>query len=524
MNEVRLAVVEHPEARGPNLGERNEHADNRTTRDRYQAARRAERELGMATQARGELRKLASGWEGRVRIDGKRVGFTLTTIAFCDEAGARARCTAMAEIAKRLAKAGHAGETEKLLEMGARARVGKPWDAVVAAVDLLCGGCTRADGVVRPTLAEVGKQWRSGELHRLHKNHVKKKKARSVQRDEEVARLYVDPLLGHLDPADIELTECDLMMAGIPEGRSASTCRIAGQYLRRLLAMCVYPLKLRTTNPVPKGWLPSIDNAKAKECLYPDEDRTLLSFTPVPVLRRLAYGFLNREGMRTDELSCLEWRDVDLERGRVSLDENKTDDPRDWDLGVAVVRALSAWKARYCPDAEPGERVFAERGVPLNVDKLAEQLRRDLKRAGVTREKLFERSANRQPIRAHDLRATFVTIALATGKTETWVADRTGHKSSTMINRYRRKARGWNVGTLDDLDGVIPELAPIATPQHRPVASTSRRAGKRPDRSNAEESAIPRQATGSGEAFKTAALDHSATPPSTGHLTVSTRS
>ena len=44
-------------------------------------------------------------------------------------------------------------------------------------------------------------------------------------------------------------------------------------------------------------------------------------------------------------------------------------------------------------------------------------------------------------MRAHDLRAGFVTTALANGKTETWVADRTGHKSHSMIKRYTRQAR-----------------------------------------------------------------------------------
>jgi integrase len=41
----------------------------------------------------------------------------------------------------------------------------------------------------------------------------------------------------------------------------------------------------------------------------------------------------------------------------------------------------------------------------------------------------------RKPVRVHDLRATFVTVSLANGKTETWVQDRTGHKSTLMIAR-----------------------------------------------------------------------------------------
>jgi hypothetical protein len=93
---------------------------------------------------------------------------------------------------------------------------------------------------------------------------------------------------------------------------------------------------------------------------------------------------------------------------------------------------------------------------------MAKHLRADLKAAGVTRSELFERSAVRRPVRVHDLRATFVTISLANGKSETWVADRTGHRSSEMINRYRRQARTWSelgLGELSPLNRALPDLA-----------------------------------------------------------------
>ena len=74
---------------------------------------------------------------------------------------------------------------------------------------------------------------------------------------------------------------------------------------------------------------------------------------------------------------------------------------------------------------------------------------------------LFEKSDTRLPIRAHDLRGTFVTVALANGKTEAWVADRTGHRSSQMINTYRRTARTYaelGLGELEPMVEAIPEL------------------------------------------------------------------
>ena len=87
---------------------------------------------------------------------------------------------------------------------------------------------------------------------------------------------------------------------------------------------------------------------------------------------------------------------------------------------------------------------------------MADLLRDDLKLAGVTRAELYERSEVRMPIRAHDLRSTFVTLSLAAGRSETWVSDRTGHRSTQMISRYRRAAR-----TADELE--IGELARTAS-------------------------------------------------------------
>ena len=63
----------------------------------------------------------------------------------------------------------------------------------------------------------------------------------------------------------------------------------------------------------------------------------------VPLVERLFYGVLAREGLRASEALSLTWEDVDLENGMLHLDENKTDDARSWalDLGVAEARLES---------------------------------------------------------------------------------------------------------------------------------------------------------------------------------------
>lgn len=59
-------------------------------------------------------------------------------------------------------------------------------------------------------------------------------------------------------------------------------------------------------------------------------------------------------------------------------------------------------------------------------------------------------------------------MSLATGKSESWIADRTGHRSSTMIGRYKRIARTFDelrIGALASMNEAIPELR---SPMDRP--------------------------------------------------------
>ena len=113
-----------------------------------------------------------------------------------------------------------------------------------------------------------------------------------------------------------------------------------------------------------------------------DEDARLLGCLSVPLSYRLLYGFLSREGMRKSEALGLTWGDIDLARGAVCLDANKTDDPRTWALDPGVAEALRrAWVA---PDRRhPRPRLAraalrrhprAERAPPAPVEEAPSQV------------------------------------------------------------------------------------------------------------------------------------------------------
>lgn len=343
--------------------------------------------------------------------------------------------------------------------------------AIQALVTELAGGVTEAtpEALESATFRDVAERWVSGELARLYPDHVRAK--RSADRDgDRLDALY--PTIGNVPIAAFALADAERAMASLPSGRASATRRHYAQLIAKVLKIAVYPLRLIEASPIPAGWLPKIRRTKSLTFVHPAEDAALLACAAVPLPRRVLWGLLTREGLRLSEALTLRWRDV--AKGAITLSRTKTDEGRAWASSPGTAEALAAFRPEGVDDSE---LVFALGAVR------PEELRADLGAAGVTRPELFEKSPHRQPIRVHDLRGTFVTLSLANGKTETWVADRTGHRSSIMINRYRRAARTaaeLGLGPLAPLNEAIPELArgpgngPAGGPKtRRPLGGTA---------------------------------------------------
>ncbi len=336
-----------------------------------------------------------------------------------------------------------------------------------ADLDVLPEGPAGSDPALHGGMAfrDFANAWTDGSLAGRYPDDVPKK--RSSRSDRARLTKYILPVIGNRVLSEFEgvrgLELADAVRRRLPPELSRASRRHVAQIIHRLLVIAVYPSRLIAASPLPRGWLPRGSPSKAKSYLYPSEDRQLLARTAVPLLNRLFYGFLSREGLRVSEARSLRVKDIDFAHGVIHLDENKTDDPRSWALSPGVLVALRRYLERHRPDAGPEELLFVDpAGRRPPGDNLARAFRRDLGVAEVDRSQLFMETPERKRIRGHDLRATFVTVNLANGKTETWIADRTGHKSSQMIAKYRRMARTHaelNLGELAPLVDTIPELA-----------------------------------------------------------------
>jgi len=419
----------------------------------------------MPKPAKGELTWTAEGPVARITLQGReRESYLLS--ACRKPAEAEERRTLLASIAQRFRRVGVIGtrEARELLKTIASAPPALLPAALQVAGELAGGVIAPGERSKAPKFRDVGKDWTSGELHKLYPDHVGSKDA-----DLDGTRLgeLYDIDLGGIALGDVPVDEFTLdhgleAMRKLPaRAKRPATRKQYAQLLNRVLALAVYPCRYIAANPLPKGFVPKVGKPPAFTYLYPNEDAALLAKRPLPLCRRMLWGFLSREGCRSGEAVALRVGiDVDLERGAVRLDKNKTDDARAWALDSGVVRALKAYVELR--KAKRGDYLFVdEDGRPFENDKLAEKLRADLKAAEVDRVELHEDGENTRKMRAHDLRGTFVTLSLANGRTEAWVQDRTGHTTSAMLNRYRRAARSASelgLGALRPLDTAIPEL------------------------------------------------------------------
>lgn len=392
------------------------------------------------------------------------------------------------------------------------------------------------------TFGELTRKWLSGELHALHPDHISRLGDRTAKEYGYLFDRYLKPTLGPVPVGAVQDVELAFQaMRTVPATpQSNSLRRNTGIIIGRVFNLAVWPLRIIKQSPIPRGFLVKKKAGRAKVYLYPREDMQLLGCTDVPLLLRLFYGMLAREGMRVDELARLELSDVDLTNGVLTLDRNKTKEPRQWAMDPGVTAALRLYvaflhpepknpKARlflalelpYDPDyvtrglrvwskalgethvskrlglsfgavynvvhgkSRPGpkvtrvfERFVGTRGLPdlppaprerkdgkpLIALRKATLFRENLEKAKITRPQLFEHDDVRRHIVIHDLRATFVTVSLAEGKPEAWITDRTGHKSSEMIYKYKRASRQHQelgLGPLAPLCVAIPELSEL---------------------------------------------------------------
>ena len=138
----------------------------------------------------GQTRFRDGRWYARVTLEGDdRPSFELSTVHGEEhEAAARERAELLACLADKLRKAKALDLAPAILTKAA-SRDGRELAEVVRVVDQVCAGELVRATTLSLTVARLGQMWTSGELHKLHPDHVKRK--RSAPDDKSRLETYV---------------------------------------------------------------------------------------------------------------------------------------------------------------------------------------------------------------------------------------------------------------------------------------------------------------------------------------------
>lgn len=388
-------------------------------------------------------------WYCKARVAPGPAGRPTLRLHVTTEAEAQARAGLLGELLDLLDRAGQGSLRERF----ARELAEAPAEAVPT-IERLARKLARGAYAPAPsreilTVQQFAERWTSGRLAAEHPGVVRLRI--NAAKETAVLRKHVLPSIGELPLPAVRVEDIEAMAASITSLRPSSK-RETLRLTRTLFSLAVWPGKQIAQNPVPARLCALVVDRRALAWLRPAEVAALLASGAVPLDRRLLWGVMVHEGLRASEALGLRWSHLDLDRGVVTLPHHKTartSGARSWALAGGTAAALRRWQA------ETGGE-----GAVWHVEPkgLAERLRADLLAAGVDRAELHQTTETARALRAHDLRGTFVTLALAAGRSEAWVMDRTGHTSSAMLGRYRRAARmaaELDLGALGPLDEAL---------------------------------------------------------------------
>jgi len=342
------------------------------------------------------------------------------------------------------------------------------------------------------TVVQFGTQWTSGALFREHGDVNGLSIKKTAKDDRNRLRKYVYPYIGNVAIVDVDDQTIEKTFAKAHQAfferhkrpMSQATKRHLYMVTHRLFELAIIPGRLITVNPVSKHVLPKPGKEKLYSFLYPDELVDLLGCTDIPIARRVYYAIASYTGLRKGSLRAFTWGLVDFKNLTITNLVNKPDLPVMFAQTDPLIPGLSSLiellrryrELRGWPDDD--QVIVSIRELGCKKDAEAATLRMDLDCAGIKRKNLFIKSTRVEPLRFHDLRATFITWARRLGKGDGWISDRTGHTTKKLMDRYDRGARSLldlKYIPFPDITNAIPELADMSKVARLPPPRTKKR-------------------------------------------------
>jgi len=224
---------------------------------------------------------------------------------------------------------------------------------------------------------------------------------------------FKDDEIGSISPLQIEKYRVERLKGGVTK----STINRELTILKKMFNLAI-DWNLAEQNPVAKVKLFSEKDTKKERILKDEEEAQLLPSCP-KYLRPIIIVALNT-GMRRGEILRLRWKQVDLERRFITVENTKSGKNRTIPVNDVLYQELARIKAQ----SGKSELVFPNPKTERPFIELKKSFKKACRAVGI------------HDLRFHDLRHTFATRLIEAGVDIVTVMELMGHFSVRITQRY----------------------------------------------------------------------------------------
>ena len=303
----------------------------------------------------------------------------------------------------------------------------------------------------------------NGWLENYEKEHIK---PRTYRRYRGLIDLHISPNIGKIDTTELTRRQIQEFLSkkkkdgNIRTGETLSATSI--NLMLTILNMAfeyAIDMELADNNPCVR-LKRSPQNGRKIDAYTKDEQRKLELIIKQEDDRRLfGITLCLYSGLRIGELIGLEWSDVDLQRGIITIDKTvyrEKNDNNEWQLYVDKPKTVSSERVIPLP-AFVAEELKRHKNTAKSEfvieNKKAERM--SIRSYQYMFERLTEKAGVRK-LNFHALRHTFATRAIECGMDIKTLSEIMGHKNASItLNRYAHSMMDTKIEMMNKLENIL---------------------------------------------------------------------
>lgn len=271
------------------------------------------------------------------------------------------------------------------------------------------------------------------------------KSERSWKREEQLFRIWIDPVIGEMKFKDISAVEINNIKTNmLSAGRAPRSVEYMLAVVRQVFNYAIFSNLYLGENPTKNVKTPKEDNRRLRFLTPKEADQLLNELkSRSPQLYEMALLSL-KTGARADEIFKLKWADLDIENGRLTLWDTKNTNTR---IGYMTmdIKAMFQEKA---PEGD-SDLVFPGRGG-VKIVAISNSFSRAVDALGLN----DNISDKRMKVVFHTLRHTYASWLVQKGEPLYTVKELMGHSDIKMTERYAHLANTNLENAVSKLDDI----------------------------------------------------------------------